>query len=179
MTTTGVPRTADSSVAVPEEDRETSAAATASPRARDDRNSIPFSVTIALELRAVDGRRLDDVRIDLALAAQDSTASSIGGSSECTSMRRDPGSSAMRRASASRGGLLDVRELLDQRMPDVGHRHAVLAVELLLEREDHDHPVDVPCDVPHSPLPPRPHLRRDVIDDAQPELLAALRRRAG
>ena len=71
-------------------------------------------------------------------------------------------------------GFADVRELLDERMSDVGHRHVVRFVELFLEREDDEHPVDVLRDVPHSPPPPGPELRRDVVDDVQPQLLAAL-----
>ncbi len=58
-------------------------------------------------------------------------------------------------------------------MSDVRHRHFVLAIELFFEREEHDHAIDVLGDVPHASLAPRPHLRRDVVDDAQAELFRA------
>src|SRR5271157_4829298 len=48
---------------------------------------------------------------------------------------------------------------------------AALAIKLLLEREDHQHPADV---VPHlldSPLLPGPELRTDVVNDGNAALV--------
>ena len=60
-------------------------------------------------------------------------------------------------------------------MSDVRRVDAVLAIERLFERKDHDHPIDVFRDLLHAPAFPRPKLRRDVVDDAHPELVAFFR----
>ena len=50
-------------------------------------------------------------------------------------------------------------------MAHEGHRHAGVAVERLLEGEDHEHVRDALADRAHPPAAPGPHLRRDVVDD--------------
>ena len=60
-------------------------------------------------------------------------------------------------------------------MSDIRHRHFVAAIEIRFERKDHDHPRDVRRDLLHASAPPRPHLRRDVIDDRNAERATALR----
>src|SRR5205085_4850866 len=65
--------------------------------------------------------------------------------------------------------------LIDQRMPDISHRHIVLAIKTLLERKDDEHAIDDFRDALHPPTPPRPYLWRDVVDDAHAHVLAVFR----
>src|SRR5688572_31018720 len=51
-------------------------------------------------------------------------------------------------------------------MADERDRHARLAVERLLEREDHEQPRDGLADAVDSALAPGPDLGRDEVDDA-------------
>ncbi len=67
----------------------------------------------------------------------------------------------------------DLVQLVDQRVPDIRHRHAVLAVERLLEGEDHQHVVDDFGDLLHPAAAPGPHLRGDVIQHLHAELVTA------
>ena len=62
-----------------------------------------------------------------------------------------------------------------QGVADEGDGHARLPVQLLLEGEDHDHARHRPADGVHAASPPRPELRRDVIDDGD----TAVAERAG
>ena len=66
--------------------------------------------------------------------------------------------------------LLRAREI-DERMSDELHRHAGIAIDLFLERKDHEHAIDEPLHHLHAALAPRPELRADVIDDGHAELL--------
>ena len=54
---------------------------------------------------------------------------------------------------------------LDEGMAHERDRDSRLAVERLLEGEDHDHLRDALPDRPHPAAAPRPDLRRDVVDD--------------
>ena len=54
---------------------------------------------------------------------------------------------------------------LDERVADERDGHARLAVERLLEREDHEHAVDGLPDLLEPAAPPGPDLGRDVVDD--------------
>ena len=49
-------------------------------------------------------------------------------------------------------------------MADEGRVHAAVAVELFFEGEDDERLVDVVADQADASLPPRPELRRDVVD---------------
>ena len=64
---------------------------------------------------------------------------------------------------------------VDERVADERDRHAGLPIERLLEREDHDHPVDGLADRAHAAAAPRPHLGRDVVDDRDPPALQLAR----
>ena len=64
---------------------------------------------------------------------------------------------------------------IGQRMPDELGFDAALAIELLLEGEDHQHLADV---LPHqldARLPPRPQLRADVVDHRDAALVQLAR----
>ncbi len=109
MTTTGVPRTADSSVAVPdEEERDVRAGHGFSVIVGDDRNVAPLLRDDALEVsRPMVGAWMIEAsmrRPPIPSRFRISMASSIAGSSALTSMRREPGSRAMRNTAGSRGG---------------------------------------------------------------------------
>src|SRR5262249_30223321 len=52
-----------------------------------------------------------------------------------------------------------------ERMPDERDGYPRFLVELFLEREDHEHARDRLADLVDTPAPPRPDLRRDVVDD--------------
>ena len=54
---------------------------------------------------------------------------------------------------------------VQQRMPHEARVHPALAQEILLERQHHRHLVRVAAQVAHPRLVPRPHLRRDVVED--------------
>ena len=60
-------------------------------------------------------------------------------------------------------------------MPHIRHADVVLPVEILFEGEDDDHVIDIAGDLVHAPAMPRPHLRRDEIDDFEPDLSGAPR----
>ena len=102
--------------------------------------------------------------------------------SRSTSPMRLPGSSATtaRRSldaeRAPRALAIDLqRNLIRQRMPDELRAHAVLAVELRLERQQAQHEVHDCADGAHAPLPPGPHLRTHVLNRAQALVLQLLR----
>ena len=58
---------------------------------------------------------------------------------------------------------------VDEGMPDILGAHAGFREERLLEGEDAQREVDGPPDVAQSAAAPGPDLRRDEVDDAQPE----------
>src|SRR5579863_8061280 len=49
-------------------------------------------------------------------------------------------------------------------MAHEGRVNTAVAVELFFEGKDHERFVDIVADEPHPPLPPRPELRRNVVD---------------
>ena len=125
------------------------------------------------DLGRVDGRGLDDVSVDVPKERHRiEHRRQQGGdfAAPASGQQRD-----LQRVAGRTPVALDAGQLVDQRMPDVRHRHCVLPIEVFLERQDDDHPVDVLGDLLHPPPPPRPYLRRDVVDHAQPQLAAAPR----
>src|SRR5262245_59184709 len=50
-------------------------------------------------------------------------------------------------------------------MSHEGDGHPLLPIEPLFEREDDEHALDRTPYLAHATAPPRPHLRRDVVDD--------------
>ena len=78
---------------------------------------------------------------------------------------------AVRLLLAAVPGLGEDRHLVHQGMADVDHVHAVAAVEVHLEGEEHQHAVHQAGDGLHPALAPGPHLRADVVDDLQAPLL--------
>src|SRR5688572_12588882 len=56
-------------------------------------------------------------------------------------------------------------------MTDELHGHAGIAIDLFLERKNHEHTVGNPLHHLHAALAPRPQLRADVINDGHPEFL--------
>ena len=59
---------------------------------------------------------------------------------------------------------------IHQRMADELYGYAGIAIQLFLERKDHQHAVGDALDHPHAALAPRPQLRTDVVDDRDAEL---------
>ncbi len=53
---------------------------------------------------------------------------------------------------------------IGERMADEGCVHSTIAVELFLERKDHQRLVDIVAQQTDASLTPRPELRRNVID---------------
>ena len=60
---------------------------------------------------------------------------------------------------------------LEQRMAHEAHVHALRAIQRLLEREDHQHPIDQRLHRLHAARAPRPQLRADVVDDRDAQRL--------
>src|SRR5260221_11554428 len=83
-----------------------------------------------------------------------------------------PSGAGPRSGLGSACGVHRLVQLIDQRMPHIRHRHAMLAIELLLEGKDHQHVIDDPGDLLYPAAAPRPDLRGNVIEDAHAELMA-------
>ncbi len=118
------------------------------------------------------GHREGELKVRLAAPAGGRSAPAIGGRLWATSCRRLPGQHGQHRSRGveplrgeERGAVCGRTRELDERVAHEGHGHAGLAVERLLEGEDHDHVRDALADRAHPPAAPRPHLRRDVVDD--------------
>ena len=67
------------------------------------------------------------------------------------------------------------RELIGERVPHETRFDAVARVERRLEGQQTKNSVAGARDVVHAPLPPRPHLRTDVLHRAQTRRLQAAR----
>ncbi len=126
---------------------------------------------------AADGRRLDQHRLDLGLALH-----GAGGGDHARQQRADLAPPRPRHQRETEGSGRERlgrvvpdpgqrRHLVDERMPDMGDRYAVATVEVGLEREQDEHPVDELGDGADAPLAPGPDLRTDVVDDRNPEPL--------
>jgi len=66
---------------------------------------------------------------------------------------------------------------IQERVADELHRNTRLPVDLLFERQDHQHPIDRPGDLLHPTLAPGPDLRADEIEDRHPGI-PGMRRQA-
>src|SRR5208282_6244866 len=55
-------------------------------------------------------------------------------------------------------------------MADEGRIHSTITIKLLFEWENHQSLIDIIAQQPHTPLPPRPKLRRNVIDNGNATL---------
>src|SRR5579859_7495194 len=67
------------------------------------------------------------------------------------------------------------RRRIGQRMSNIADFDAVLAVELLLEREDHDHLADIFLDLLDAAGTPGPYLRADEVENGNAQAVQLAR----
>ena len=71
-------------------------------------------------------------------------------------------------------GPLASLDIIDQRVATEGRLDTLRAEIFALEREDREQPIDIAAQLLHAPLLPRPDLRCDVVERAQPSLFRPL-----